>query len=89
MKFEFDPNKSVSNKIKHGIDFNEAQLLWLDLRGIEIEARTIGESRKLLIATINDEVWSAIFTLRNDVIRIISVRKSRENEKEIYYNTAI
>jgi len=24
MKFEFDPNKSVSNKIKHGIDFAEA-----------------------------------------------------------------
>lgn len=89
MKFEFDPNKSVSNKIKHGIDFKEAQLLWLDSRAIEIEARTIGESRILLIATINDEVWSAIFTLRNDVIRIISVRKSRKNEKEIYYNTGI
>lgn len=89
MKFEFDPNKSVSNKIKHGIDFEEAQLLWLDSRGIEIEARTIGESRILLIANINDEVWSAIFTLRNDVIRIISVRKSRKNEKEIYHNTGI
>ena len=37
MKFEFDPNKSVSNKKKHGIDFAEAQLLWLDSRGIEIE----------------------------------------------------
>jgi uncharacterized protein len=64
-------------------------LLWLDEGRIEIEARTIGESRKLLIAMINDEVWSAIFTLRNNAIRIISVRKSRQNEKEIYYNTAI
>jgi len=89
MKFEFDPNKSTSNKIKHGIDFEEAQALWLDLRRIEIEARTIGESRNLLIAMFRDEIWSAIFTLRKDAIRIISVRKSRKNEKEIYYSTAI
>jgi uncharacterized protein len=89
MKFEFDLNKSVSNKIKHGIDFEEAKALWLDSRRIEIEARTIGESRKLIIAVLNDEIWSAIFTLRNDAIRIISVRKSRKNEKEIYYNTGI
>ena len=89
MLFEYDQNKSGSNKAKHGIDFDEAQLLWLDARRIEIEARTIGESRKLLIAMMNDEVWSAIFTLRNNAIRIISVRKSRKNEKEIYYSTAI
>ena len=89
MKFEFDPNKNASNKIKHGIDFEEAQALWLDLKRIEIEARTIGESRNLLIAMMGNEVWSAIFTFRNDVIRIISVRKSRRNEKEIYYNTGI
>jgi uncharacterized DUF497 family protein len=89
MRFEFDPNKSVSNKIKHGIDFEEAQALWLDLKRIEIDARIIGESRKLLITVIEDEVWSAIFTWRNESIRIISVRKSRKNEKEIYYNTTI
>jgi uncharacterized protein len=89
MLFEFDQNKSASNKAKHGIDFNQAQLLWLDAGRIEIEARTTGESRKLLIACINDEVWSAIFTIRNSKIRIISVRKSRRNEKEIYYNSAI
>jgi len=89
MKFEFDPNKSASNKIKHGIDFEEAQKLWIDSRRIEIEAKTLGESRKLIIAMLNDEIWSAIFTLRKDAIRIISVRKSRKNEKEIYYNTGI
>jgi len=89
MVFEFDQNKSASNKAKHGIDFDEAQLLWMDAGRIEIEARTIGEYRKLLIAMINDEVWSAIFTMRNNKIRIISVRKSRKYEREIYYNTAI
>ena len=89
MVFEFDQNKSASNKQKHGIDFVEAQFLWLGYRRVEINARTIGEPRKLLIAQWNDDIWSAIFTLRNDMIRIISVRKSRNNEKEIYYSTKV
>jgi len=29
MQFEFDPQKSAVNKDKHGIDFVEAQALWL------------------------------------------------------------
>ena len=89
MVFAYDPNKSAVNKQKHGIDFEEAQSLWLDPKRIEIEARTIGESRKLLIAELEDEIWSAIYTLRESKIRIISVRKSRKNEKKIYYNSEI
>jgi uncharacterized protein len=89
MIFEFDLNKSAINKKKHGIDFYEAQLLWFDSRKVEIDARTIGEPRKLLIAELAGTVWSAVFTLRSDAIRIISVRKSRKNEKEIYYNPGI
>ncbi len=85
MNFEYDSNKSLINKQKHGIDFDEAQSLWSDARRIEVEARTVGELRKLLIAEHNGDVWSAIFTLRKDRVRIISVRKSRKNEKEIYY----
>jgi uncharacterized DUF497 family protein len=78
MKFEYDPKKSESNKQKHGIDFEEAKILWNDESGVEIEARTIGETRKLLIAEREGEIWSAIFTVRNKKTRIISVRKSRK-----------
>ncbi len=86
MKFEYDPNKSEINKQKHGIDFDEVQDLWLDPRRIEIEARTVGELRKLLIAQLSNEIWSLIFTMREEKVRIISARKARKNEKEIYYN---
>jgi uncharacterized DUF497 family protein len=89
MVFEYDPNKSTANKLKHGIDFEEAQSLWFDYKGVEIQVRTIGEARKLLIAEFNNEIWSAIYTLRENTIRIISVRKSRTNEKEIYFDTRI
>lgn len=29
-RFEYDENKSVINKNKHGIDFEEAKALWCD-----------------------------------------------------------
>lgn len=84
MMFEFDPKKSNSNKSKQGIDFNEAKKLWNDSSRVIITAKNIDESRYLLIGKINNVFWSAIFTIRNDNIRIISVRKSRKNEKDIY-----
>jgi len=84
MEFEFDPNKSKSNKEKHGIDFLEARKLWEDPYRIEIPAKYLDEPRYLLIGKINDKHWATIFTYRLDKIRIISVRRARNNEKEIY-----
>lgn len=83
--FEFDPSKSNANKIKHGIDFEESIKLWNDPNRIIIEARTVDEKRFMMIAELNGTIWSTIYTVRSDSKRIISVRRSRENEKEIYY----
>ncbi len=82
--FEFDHNKSQSNKDKHGIDFETAKLLWLDPLLIEIPANTSDEPRFLVIGRISEKYWSAIITYRNDNIRIISVRRSRSEEVKIY-----
>jgi len=87
--FEFDKRKSESNKRKHGIDFETARELWKDSNRIEIPARWVDESRTILIAKLKKEIWAAIVTLRNDRIRIISVRKARDNEKEIYHSSRI
>ena len=84
MTFEFDNLKSLANEEKHGIDFHEAQHLWLDPERIIIPARTLNEIRFLMIARFHGFFWSAVYTIRGEVIRIISVRKSRQNEKEIY-----
>lgn len=84
MEFEFDPVKSASNKEKHGIDFVEAQLLWLDSMLLEIPARTSDEPRFVIIGRIGDRHWSGFVTYREDRIRIISVRRSRKEEVEIY-----
>jgi hypothetical protein len=84
MTFEFDEQKSKRNKEKHGIDFVEAQRIWEDPEVVMIPAKTISESRYLLIGKSDNRIWSAIFTLRNQKIRIISVRRLRKNEEEIY-----
>ena len=84
MSFEFDPAKSAANKDKHGIDFVEAQALWSDTARIEVEARTAGEARSLTIGQIGGELWAAIFTLRGAHIRLISVRRARDEEREWY-----
>ena len=84
MDFEFDPNKCESNKQKHGIDFYEARELWDDPDFIEIPVMTGDEQRFLVIGMISEKHWSAIITYRSEKIRIISVRRSRREEIDIY-----
>jgi len=64
--------------------FVDAQLLWLDPNLLEIPAKTIDEPRYLTIGKILDKHWSAVITYRNENIRIISVRRARDEEIEIY-----
>ena len=85
MRFEFDINKSLKNKKKHGIDFNNAQTLWDDFHLVEIPAKkVIDEPRCLVIGKINQKYWSAIIVYRNDKIRLISVRRSTKKEVLFY-----
>ena len=84
MDFEFDSRKSNNNKAKHGIDFYEAQALWDDPDLIEIPLETSDEPRFLVIGKISEKYWSGIITYRSDKIRIISVRRSRKEEVDIY-----
>lgn len=82
--FEFDPAKSQKNLEKHGIDFQGAQRLWNDPNLLEITAKSDDEPRFLMIGLIDDKHWSAVVTHRNGAIRLISVRRSRQKEVEIY-----
>ncbi|MFC0082243.1 BrnT family toxin [Aciditerrimonas ferrireducens] len=84
MEFEFDPEKSARNKLKHGIDFLQAQELWEDADRVEVPARTVGEPRWLVVARVDGVHWSAVVTYRGTRVRIISVRRSRSEEVKIY-----
>ncbi len=84
MTFEFDADKSGMNKQKQGIDFTKAQAPWDDVDLVEIPARTTDEPRSVVIGKIGARHWSAVITYRDDCVRIISVRRSRKEEVEIY-----
>ena len=84
MDFEYDPEKSISNKIKHGIDFEEAQMLWNDNARLIIPAIFKDEKRYALIGCIGKKHWTAIFTYRKNTFCIISVRSSRKEEIKLY-----
>lgn len=83
-EFEFDPDKSAANEAKHGINFAQAQDLWSDPVRVEVPARTVDEVRWLVIGQIEGRCWSAVVTYRGQRIRIISVRRSRDEEVAIY-----
>ena len=84
VEFEFDEVKSRANASKHGIDFVEAQVLWLDEMRVEIPARTEDEPRFLVVGKISEKHWSAVVTYRGEKVRLISVRRARGEEVATY-----
>ncbi len=84
MRFEFDVTKSSTNRLKHGIDFIDAQALWNDPDRLEIAARSTDEPRWQVIGRIGDMLWSAFVTHRRGQVRIISVRRARTEERARY-----
>ena len=81
--FEYDAQKSRLNRLKHGIDFEEAQKLW-EGPSVEFAAKSEFENRFAIIGPIEDKLYTCIFTLRQDKIRIISCRRAREKESQLY-----
>lgn len=82
--FEFDEAKSRMNLEKHGIDFTQAQALWLDPKRVEVPARIEREPRSLMVGVIDGRLWTAVITYRGNTVRIISVRRARQEEVERY-----
>ncbi len=83
MEFEYDSRKSEINRQKHGISLEEAKALWV-VPGVVIKARTTDEVRFLRIGKLGDRFYSCIYTVRGDILRLISARRSRVEEEKIY-----
>ncbi len=84
MEFEFDEDKRLKNIEKHGIDFIDADILF-DNPYLKAPAKTVdGEQRWLVVGMIDDDFVTAVFTWRGPVIRIISMRRARNDERKSY-----
>lgn len=84
MEFEWDEDKSLANRNKHGIDFNTAIQIWSDDNRVEIHTPYPLENRIILIGKAQGKLWTAVFTKRGNAIRIISVRRARKKEANLY-----
>ncbi|MDR1427564.1 MAG: BrnT family toxin [Bifidobacteriaceae bacterium] len=84
LEFEWDPNRSASNKEKHGVDFEQAKALWDDPARLPELLEFASEQRWALTATMDARAWRVIWTPRGKAVRIISVRRASRKEARAY-----
>ena len=84
MKFEFDRAKSETNRVKHGISLEKAARIW-EVAHLEVAARTVDESRFMAIGVIESKLYACIYTVRGEAIRLISCRRARGKEVQLYH----
>jgi uncharacterized DUF497 family protein len=87
MQFEWDEKKNAENLQKHGIDFAKAKDVFADPHAVTFRSGVpLSEERYLTIGIVDDRLITVVFTIRNDRTRIISARRARKNEREVYGN---
>ena len=81
--FDWDPGKSAINEAKHGLTLASASAVWAGPVVI-LPSKHPGEPRHLAIGLIEGLHWTVVFARRGDRLRLISARRSRENEKTLF-----
>jgi len=86
LRFIWDDKKNIDNIKKHGVSFNEAEIVFFDPKRVEIydSKHSISEDRWNVIGLSGSTIYSVIFTERNGKIRIISAREAEKEEEEEY-----
>jgi hypothetical protein len=86
-KFEWDEAKAAANAARHGVSFEAAKLVFDDPFAIERldDREDYGEERFNIIGMVEGRVLLVSYTVRNDVIRIISARGAEPYEKRRYH----
>jgi len=86
MDFDWDNAKEQVNQKKHGIDFRTAAKVFLDPYLIEFDDRHAGgELRFNAIGLVEGRMLFVTYTIRGDVVRIISARGAEPHEKRKYH----
>lgn len=73
------------NLRKHGLDFEDAHRVFTDdALIIEDDREGYDEDRYILLGLLYERIVVIAFTVRDDVIRIISMRKANKREQRSY-----
>lgn len=82
--FEWDENKNNSNKIKHGISFEDVEDVFDDKKRVQYFQYRNGERRWRTVGTVIGILFSVVYTVRKSVFRLISARRASNKEKRDY-----
>ena len=86
MKFEWNDNKNQTNYQKHGLSFEDAELVFLGKTiTFKDDREDYGEERFITLGDLKNRIVVLVHTQRDLVTRIISMRKANEREKKIYF----
>jgi len=88
LRFEWDERKNALNQKKHGVSFEEAAVVFRDPKRIEMFdiKHSIFEDRLVTVGFGAATLLLVIFTEQNGSIRIITARKAKKKNKEVYLN---
>jgi hypothetical protein len=85
MKIEFDPAKSEANARLRGLPFNLVEQFDFDSAWTTIDNRKdYGEVRYRAVGILDDDIISIVFTMREQTVRVISLRLANRKERERY-----
>ncbi|RRR69711.1 MAG: BrnT family toxin [Candidatus Viridilinea halotolerans] len=85
--FEWNENKALRNIDKHGVSFEEAVTVFLDMHSLTIfdEKHSTTEDRFIDIGrSLSGRLLVVVYTERAEQIRIISARQATITERRVY-----
>jgi uncharacterized DUF497 family protein len=87
LRFTWDKPKAKNNYAKHGVSFDLAKGVFKDPFAVEFldDRQDYGEERFVIIGMVDGHLLYVAYAERNEVIRIISVRRATKHEQEAYF----
>ncbi len=85
--FEWDNEKAINNVKKHGVNFDEAKSVFYDtfaLISLDVEHSITEERFSIIGYSKSNRILFISYTEKNEIIRIISARKTTKNERLFY-----
>ncbi len=86
-EFEWDPAKAAINEAAHGVPFELAKGVFKDPFAVEwLDDRAdYGEDRYVIIGMVDHRLLYVAYTMRGEVVRIISARGADPHERRQYH----
>ena len=84
--FEWDTAKELVNRSKHGVDFRTATKVFLDPHVLEFDdVDSAGGLRFNAIGLVEGRMLIVTYTMRGEIVLIISARGPEPHEKRKYH----